>query len=249
MSDHNALVTATKDSTFTSHQRRRFFTSPPLVDLIEPSDRHPSIHPHPSQTTTMSSPLPKSLAQLLRDSTLSEDERVRHYSCDICLGAYRNVLDDENIAPASDKPVRLPCGHIFGSACIASWVNDGNNSCPTCRSKILDQADVLDRSQDRDFNVMGRLFLEDMAQLQIENWTAQMIEGSRGATTVGAAGDTFRSRVWESLRNWALRHEVGLRHWVNDTLIALGIWFLGWCALSLLSRYCGWSLRFGEYYV
>ena len=89
-----------------------------------------------SRPLPTSSPLPTSLAQLLQVSTLScEDERVR---CGICLEAYRNTTGDGNATPPTEKPVELPCGHLFGSACIDRWLNDGNNTCPTCRHEILD---------------------------------------------------------------------------------------------------------------
>lgn len=35
-------------------------------------------------------------------------------------------------------PVQLPCGHVFGQACLAHWLKD-NHSCPLCRVSLADE--------------------------------------------------------------------------------------------------------------
>ena len=42
--------------------------------------------------------------------------------------------------------VRLPCGHVVGSGCIALWLKD-NNSCPMCRRELF-SAEALSPAQD-----------------------------------------------------------------------------------------------------
>ena len=42
-----------------------------------------------------------------------------------------------------ERPVTLPCGHIFGEGCILKWVSPlpdhrGKNSCPLCREPIFE---------------------------------------------------------------------------------------------------------------
>lgn len=57
--------------------------------------------------------------------------------CDICLtdcGTPLNGTEDGELA------VRLPCSHIFGSKCIATWLcpnGAANNSCPMCRRELF----------------------------------------------------------------------------------------------------------------
>ena len=41
-----------------------------------------------------------------------------------------------------DRPVRLPCGHLFGEECIIAWSrgitpNGRHNGCPYCRKELL----------------------------------------------------------------------------------------------------------------
>ena len=55
-------------------------------------------------------------------------------TCMICLNAY----GDGSVAidGIAEGPVRLPCGHHVGFACISIWLspdNIGQNSCPYCR--------------------------------------------------------------------------------------------------------------------
>ena len=47
-----------------------------------------------------------------------------------------------------EVPVRLDCGHIFGTSCILKWLSpasrDGKNSCPVCRKPVFDDWDKMD---------------------------------------------------------------------------------------------------------
>lgn len=46
-------------------------------------------------------------------------------SCSICF----DEMDLLNIA-------RTTCGHLFCDNCLRTWIERGNNTCPTCRSEI-----------------------------------------------------------------------------------------------------------------
>lgn len=50
-------------------------------------------------------------------------------SCHICKGPFQHCCE---------LPVRLPCGHIFGHACLANWVRSdkGLRPCPLCFKTI-----------------------------------------------------------------------------------------------------------------
>lgn len=66
---------------------------------------------------------------LLQPSELGPDPEDKN--CAICLSAYGSP------APCYDLPVRLPCRHITGSACIRTWLESGKDSCPQCRGQAF----------------------------------------------------------------------------------------------------------------
>lgn len=48
-------------------------------------------------------------------------------SCAICLADFR-----------PRKHVRrLPCGHLYCSACVTTWLSNHNAVCPTCRAEVV----------------------------------------------------------------------------------------------------------------
>ena len=63
---------------------------------------------------------------------LKRDER----SCAICLQPYRR-------GEFKEIPLQLPCGHVFGKACLLSWLSDiGSDAvhvacCPMCRNECV----------------------------------------------------------------------------------------------------------------
>ena len=53
--------------------------------------------------------------------------------CGICLEEYNTPSRETG---TSEAAIRLPCNHIIGSACIATWLRD-TNSCPFCRREFF----------------------------------------------------------------------------------------------------------------
>lgn len=98
--------------------------------------------------------------------------------CGICLEEYNTTSRESG---AIEAAIRLPCNHIIGSVCIATWLID-NNTCPICRREFfhvqqrpdLDQdivdgsdQDIFDDSEteyevDRDTSANGRDFCYDL---------------------------------------------------------------------------------------
>lgn len=65
------------------------------------------------------------LSQLLNVSASDLESTV----CCICHEDYYGVTDNGIV----DGPVRTPCKHVMGSACLTNWIEMGNNTCPYCR--------------------------------------------------------------------------------------------------------------------
>ncbi|CAF9926703.1 hypothetical protein IMSHALPRED_007017 [Imshaugia aleurites] len=55
-----------------------------------------------------------------------------YQTCHICK---EDFVDDSNptVAVKAESPLKLPCGHIFGSECLAKWFLQ-KNTCPICRT-------------------------------------------------------------------------------------------------------------------
>ena len=61
------------------------------------------------------------------------DLEVNEYdrSCAICQAPYQR-----------ERPVELPCGHIFGHRCAARWLKQAK-TCPTCRERLVNPSQKL----------------------------------------------------------------------------------------------------------
>lgn len=71
------------------------------------------------------------LGQLLRmENTVKVDEQE---TCMVCLESYGTLNSSTG---AVEFQVRLPCSHLVGTICIATWLRD-NNSCPACRATFF----------------------------------------------------------------------------------------------------------------
>ena len=57
-------------------------------------------------------------------------------NCAICLAPY---FDGEH----AEKPLRLPCNHLFGEVCLWHWMSQigiaANTDCPLCRAKHVER--------------------------------------------------------------------------------------------------------------
>ena len=68
------------------------------------------------------------LRRFVERSIVSENDlEVNEYdlNCSICQETYY-----------SERPVKLPCGHIFGHRCATRWLQTAK-TCPTCRAKLV----------------------------------------------------------------------------------------------------------------
>ena len=61
---------------------------------------------------------------------LPEDSQT----CHICHELYTDPSPE-----GAENPVKLPCGHVLGSECLAKWFNGSKNSCPMCRAILFSQ--------------------------------------------------------------------------------------------------------------
>ncbi|KAF2787403.1 hypothetical protein K505DRAFT_367389 [Melanomma pulvis-pyrius CBS 109.77] len=68
---------------------------------------------------------------VINPSDLNDDK-----ICYICLDPYHSPSNVPGELFLED-PIRLPCGHIFGSSCILRWTLE-RNTCPYCRTKLFD---------------------------------------------------------------------------------------------------------------
>ncbi|CAD6571633.1 MAG: hypothetical protein ASARMPRED_004662 [Alectoria sarmentosa] len=67
------------------------------------------------------------LSKLLKlENIVQSDDRQR---CMICLEEIGSLSSQTGIIECQ---IRLPCDHLVGSHCIATWLHD-NNTCPACR--------------------------------------------------------------------------------------------------------------------
>ncbi|KAL8823702.1 MAG: hypothetical protein Q9191_005625 [Dirinaria sp. TL-2023a] len=55
---------------------------------------------------------------------------AQEQQCSICLTAYGPPTTSTENPP--EQPRRLPCSHVFGAKCLATWLRD-RNTCPLCR--------------------------------------------------------------------------------------------------------------------
>lgn len=64
----------------------------------------------------------------VKADALGPDERF----CCICLQPFGSAASNQG---GSEATIQLPCGHVFGEVCMASWARV-NNSCPLCRRQV-----------------------------------------------------------------------------------------------------------------
>lgn len=76
-------------------------------------------------------------AKFLQQLLELQEDNLPSDSCVICFREYGTIQTAEEVTKAA---VRLPCGHVMGSGCIATWLApaNGKNTCPCCRYKLFD---------------------------------------------------------------------------------------------------------------
>lgn len=72
------------------------------------------------------------LHELFQPSNLVQSD-TQERKCDICLQETGSMNRETGMV---ELQVRLPCSHVVGSGCIATWLKD-NNSCPMCRREYF----------------------------------------------------------------------------------------------------------------
>ncbi|KAL8858781.1 MAG: hypothetical protein Q9178_004698 [Gyalolechia marmorata] len=79
--------------------------------------------------TTNRSPKSRMRKSLRRTCAFPVTESLEDKTCHICLSTFTS----------SDRPARLPCGHIFGFSCLTTWsVGRPVPTCPICRAQYID---------------------------------------------------------------------------------------------------------------
>lgn len=98
----------------------------------------------------------QTLSHVSIKSLVRDDNEVP--KCSICLNSFTEQMAQDPImnnngenqpcsaetpaetADSTENPVRLPCGHVFGTECIYQWITDcgGQNPprCPICRTEL-----------------------------------------------------------------------------------------------------------------
>lgn len=55
---------------------------------------------------------------------------------DECLVCTQRLCDIDGCTKNEhEEPLRLPCGHVIGTDCAATWFKE-HNSCPYCRAEL-----------------------------------------------------------------------------------------------------------------
>jgi hypothetical protein len=83
--------------------------------------------------------------------------------CPICCNSFSDC--------EKDRPVSTPCGHVFGKACIFTWLEE-QTSCPTCRKEIYrhEKRPAVDPVEAEASNRPAPWWLSDLEDDE-EDWT------------------------------------------------------------------------------
>lgn len=85
------------------------------------------------QTSEQASYLYGTVLTPVKADSLDRNERT----CCICFQPFGSTA---SLQGGTEVPVQLSCGHIFGEACISTWIRS-SDSYPLCREKILNVDD------------------------------------------------------------------------------------------------------------
>ena len=131
------------------------------------------------------------------------DLRENDQECHICIQPFANP--NHAATEQTEVPLKLPCNHIMGSICLATWFQT-NNTCPLCRTTLFHYGqNPVDtetmNALDTEFESLLRLALE---------CSARAIELQDGPQTRGRV--TELSQVNERFRSLVMaQQEVGRR--------------------------------------
>ncbi len=118
---------------------------------------------------------------IVKIATIELDDR----KCPVCLDEY--AVPSTSLNPgSSEKPLRLPCGHIMGEKCLRNWCCT-NYSCPVCRAPVTPRVP----------QVLLSLGNSPLAHEIIETFSY------RARAYLGTNGDT----TYAAFMAWALRGE------------------------------------------
>ncbi|KAM0798104.1 hypothetical protein BDR22DRAFT_964879 [Usnea florida] len=96
----------------------------PHASRPTPAIRHP-LPPTPAETFLSAQPT-------VHSSNIPEDARL----CPICQEPFFSG------SLSSERAVELPCHHIMGADCLATWLKE-HNTCPMCRSTFFEKPAVM----------------------------------------------------------------------------------------------------------
>lgn len=108
-------------------------------------------------------------------SVILDDLEPTNKECDVCRQSFLHT--DHSTIP--EKPVSLPCGHVFGSSCLSRWIGSGNSQEHGENQEIEENEDFLALFRES-LPLAGNEELEDLENLfgenlilddhQIRNW-------------------------------------------------------------------------------
>lgn len=131
---YSALVSNAHKNKGISLKKFQSFPVKPLEDVAEPScsicfeqyDEPPKLECYDHECVTKKRKTGE--REHTPSATAENDREEERRTLENCLIDWKHV------------PVQLPCGHIFGQACLAHWLKD-NLSCPLCRVSLADEED------------------------------------------------------------------------------------------------------------
>ena len=107
--------------------------TPHRVD--EPSERESAITPSGGAKT----PCPEGDGAFAPDpkyTFIFRDPSTPLPTCPICTTSTMTLRAVPHNSQDQERAYLLPCGHTFGTQCLDTWLNDGNDSCPICRFEL-----------------------------------------------------------------------------------------------------------------
>lgn len=162
-------------------------------------------------------------------------------NCPICSEDYNTTDTDGSIV---EQPVRLPCNHIVGRACITIWLfpsEQAKNTCPFCRREFFEHDAIVygdDEDSDEDSDDTASVSSMDTEEEEANEWREEM--------------DTFLGRIDYQIhvhevqrrddrgiepRSWEYRDERGIErnvYWQRPAVKAAWIqWRDDWMAAAI----------------